>query len=95
LLLWQSRDNIDDAIAFPKKGGKNMKKKLVALLLAASMVIGLAGCGTSSDSASTASDSTGTTSESKEESKDESAAAGEETAAADIDTSEHVVITMR
>ena len=70
-----------------------MKKKLVALLLAASMVIGLAGCGTSSDSASTASDSTGTTSESKEESKDESAAAGEETAAADIDTSEHVVIT--
>lgn len=70
-----------------------MKKKLVALLLAASMVTGLAGCGTSSDSASTASDSTGTTSESKEESKDESAAAGEETAAADIDTSEHVVIT--
>lgn len=70
-----------------------MKKKLVALLLAASMVTGLAGCGSSSDSASTASDSTGTTSESKEESKDESAAAGEETAAADIDTSEHVVIT--
>ncbi len=66
-----------------------MKKKLVALLLAASMVTGLAGCGSSSDSASTASDSTGTTSESK----DESAAAGEETAAADIDTSEHVVIT--
>lgn len=70
-----------------------MKKKLVALLLAASMVTGLAGCGSSSDSASTASDSTGTTSESKEESKDESAAAGEETAAADIDTTEHVVIT--
>lgn len=70
-----------------------MKKKLVALLLAVSMVTGLAGCGSASDSASTASDSTGTASEGKEESKDESTSAGEETAAADIDTSEHVVIT--
>ncbi|NLL76853.1 MAG: DUF3502 domain-containing protein [Clostridiales bacterium] len=71
-----------------------MKKKLVALLLAASMVIGLVGCGSASDSKSTAADSSGSSSESAEEITEESVpAAGEESAAADIDTSEHVVIT--
>ncbi|TCL54628.1 ABC-type glycerol-3-phosphate transport system substrate-binding protein [Kineothrix alysoides] len=72
-----------------------MKKKLVALLLAATMVTGLVGCGNSSASSSTASNPSSSSSESAEESTKENTKESTEgeTAAADIDTSEHVVIT--
>jgi ABC-type glycerol-3-phosphate transport system substrate-binding protein len=62
-----------------------MKKKMLAVLLATSMVAGLAGCGGSSSS-STSDSSSSTTSTSS----DSSSTA---TATSDIDTSEHVVIT--
>lgn len=67
-----------------------MKKKVLALLLASAMVVGLVGCGSST------SDTTAATTEGT---KEEAAAATEETAdegtteTAAIDTSEHVVIT--
>ena len=65
-----------------------MKKKLVALFLATTMVTGLVGCGGSGSAStdSTTKDSTATTE--KKESSDSAS-----TDASAIDTSEHVVIT--
>ncbi len=70
-----------------------MKKKLVSLLLATTMVAGMVGCG-SSDSSTGTSATTDTKSETSATTADTTAsteAAATETA--DIDTSEHVVIT--
>lgn len=67
-----------------------MKKKVLALFLATTMVAGLAGCGGSSgtDSANTSSDTSASTSDSANTSTDTSAS----TDTTAIDTSEHVVI---
>lgn len=67
-------------------GGQIMKKKLVALFLATTMVASLVGCG-SSDSSSTT-DTSGSSSTETTSSSDTAAATS-----TDIDTSEHVVIT--
>jgi len=68
-----------------------MKKKLLAVLLAATMVMGLAACG--SGAATTGSGSSAAGSSSADSAASEGAAAEESGAAAAIDTSEHVVIT--
>lgn len=73
-----------------------MKKKLLATLLSASMVLGIVACGsTSGDSTSTGSDSTAKT-ETTTTSSD-TTTTGTDTASSDaaaaIDTSEHVVVT--
>lgn len=75
-----------------------MKKKLIAALLTATMVIGMAACGSDSGSGSSApaSDSQESSAEESSEASDageEESAGGEEASGgADIDTSEHVVI---
>ena len=83
-----------------------MKKKVLAILLATSMVIGLAACGSSSSTSSSSSSSEAATTAEEEPAADDAAAenteAAEEAVAvdpndpwagwADIDTSEHVVI---
>ncbi len=81
-----------------------MKKKLVAVLLASSMVAGLTACGggSSDDSAAPAQDSSSTeapakeessgSSESSESSESSASSEGSGEAASGIDTSEHVVI---
>ena len=73
-----------------------MKKKLLATLLSASMVLGIVACGsTSGDSNSTGSDSTAkteTTTTSSDTTTTGTDAASSDAAAA-IDTSEHVVVT--
>ncbi len=66
-----------------------MKKKLLATLLSASMVMGLAACG-SSGTDSTGSSASADTTTSKTEASADTASAD---TAAEIDTSEHVVIT--
>jgi len=63
-----------------------MKKKLFAVLLTASMVLGLTACG-AKDTAPAADSKTSTSTEQKTD------APADTTPAADIDTSEHVVIT--
>ena len=69
-----------------------MKKKLLAILLATSMVLGVSACGSST--AESSGEATETATEAGTEAKEESTeSAGTETAAADIDTSEHVVIS--
>lgn len=74
-----------------------MKKKLIAALLTATMVMGLAACGGNDQSQSSApADEGGSSAEEEsqpEESSEEEEAGGEEASGgADIDTSEHVVI---
>lgn len=66
-----------------------MKKKLLALTMAASMVLGLAACGSSESAAPAASESK---TESSSESSDSAAEETTAVAAADIDTSEHVKV---
>jgi len=66
-----------------------MKKKLLAMLLASSMVLGLAACG--NDSTTSTDTSSSATTESKVESNTEDT--GNDDTQAAIDTSEHVVIT--
>ena len=75
-----------------------MKKKLLATLLSASMVMGIAACGsstadstTSTDTTATQTETTTTTTTTTTETTTDTQAT--ETAASDIDTSEHVVIT--
>ena len=79
-----------------------MKKKFLAVLLAASMVASLSACGGGSDASSdnTPADTSSSDSSSSDDSApaDDSAAADDTTASsddpwADVDTSEHVVIT--
>jgi len=79
-----------------------MKKKVVASLLCAAMVVGLVACGnsdsgsagsTDTGSSTSSSDSGSTDSGSSDSGSTESADSGSETSASDIDTSEHVVIT--
>lgn len=76
-----------------------MKKKLVSLLLATTMVAGLAGCGGSNGGSADTSATTDSKTETSATTADTSASgdtASAETASAetaDIDTSEHVVIT--
>ncbi|MBO5033250.1 MAG: DUF3502 domain-containing protein [Lachnospiraceae bacterium] len=66
-----------------------MKKKLVALLMATTMVAGLAGCG-SSDGGSTASDTSSNSTQTTDSGSSDASASADASA---IDTSEHVVIT--
>ena len=70
-----------------------MKKKLVSLLLATTMVAGLVGCGSSNGGSSDTSATTDTKSETSATTADTSSTAAASTETADIDTSEHVVIT--
>ena len=70
-----------------------MKKKLVSLLLATTMVAGLAGCGGSNGGSSDTSATTDTKSETSATTADTSSTEAASTETADIDTSEHVVIT--
>lgn len=67
-----------------------MKKKLVALFMATTMVAGLAGCGGSASSDSTSDSGTSASTADTTAATD---ASSSDSAAADIDTSEHVVIT--
>ena len=71
-----------------------MKKKLVSLLLATTMVAGLVGCGSSNGGSADTGAATDTKSETSATTDDTSASGdAASTEAADIDTSEHVVIT--
>lgn len=70
-----------------------MKKKLVSLLLATTMVAGLVGCGSSNGGSSDTSATTDTKSETSATTADTSSTEAASTETADIDTSEHVVIT--
>lgn len=70
-----------------------MKKKLVSLLLATTMVAGLVGCGNSNGGSSDTSATTDTKSETSATTADTSSTEAASTETADIDTSEHVVIT--
>lgn len=70
-----------------------MKKKLVSLLLATTMVAGLVGCGSSNGGSSDTSAATDTKSETSATTADTSSTEAASTETADIDTSEHVVIT--
>ena len=70
-----------------------MKKKLVSLLLATTMVAGLVGCGSSNGGSSDTSATTDTKSETSATTDDTSSTEAASTETADIDTSEHVVIT--
>lgn len=70
-----------------------MKKKLVSLLLATTMVAGLVGCGSSNGGSSDTSATTDTKSETSATTADTSSTEVASTETADIDTSEHVVIT--
>lgn len=70
-----------------------MKKKLVSLLLATTMVAGLVGCGSSNGGSSDTSATTDTKSETSATTADTSSTEDASTETADIDTSEHVVIT--
>ena len=70
-----------------------MKKKLVSLLLATTMVAGLVGCGSSNGGSSDTSATTDTKSETSATTADTSSTEAAPTETADIDTSEHVVIT--
>ena len=71
-----------------------MKKKLVSLLLATTMVAGLVGCGSSNGGSADTSTTTDTKSETSATTADTTASTeAASTDTADIDTSEHVVIT--
>lgn len=70
-----------------------MKKKLVSLLLATTMVAGLVGCGNSNGGSSDTSATTDTKSETSATTADTSSTEAASTETVDIDTSEHVVIT--
>lgn len=71
-----------------------MKKKLVSLLLATTMVAGLVGCGSSNGGSADTSTTTDTKSETSATTADTSSSTeAASTDTADIDTSEHVVIT--
>ncbi len=80
-----------------------MKKKVIAALLAATMVLGMTACGGNDSQQSSAPESSGAESSAEESpeasdageeesSAEEESAGGEAAAAGDIDTSEHVVI---
>ena len=79
-----------------------MKKKVIAALLAATMVLGMTACGGNDSQQSSASESSAESSAEEsseasdageeESSAEEESAGGEAAAAGDIDTSEHVVI---
>ena len=69
-----------------------MKKKLLATLLSASMVLGIAACGSSTADTSAPADTTAKT-ETKTETTTTDAGSTETADASAIDTSEHVVIT--
>ena len=70
-----------------------MKKKLIAVLLTASMVLGLTACSSGSSSNSSSSSSGSATAENSTSNASTSDNGGDTSAAADIDTSEHVVIS--
>lgn len=67
-----------------------MKKKLVALFLATTMITGLVGCGSSESSGTSSTTKTDSTASTDSSAKADSS---DSTDAAEIDTSEHVVIT--
>ncbi len=70
-----------------------MKKKLLATLLSASMVLGIAACGSSTAETPAPADTTATQTETKTETTTTDAGSTETADASAIDTSEHVVIT--
>ena len=70
-----------------------MKKKLLATLLSASMVMGIAACGSSNAGTTTTDTTAKTETTTTSDSTTSTDSAATETAASDIDTSEHVVIT--
>ncbi len=77
-----------------------MKKKVLSVLLSATMVFSLAACGSSTDAGTTSNETAETSAEetteeaadTAEDAEETTEEAAEDTAAADIDTSEHVVI---
>ena len=70
-----------------------MKKKLLAVLLATTMVASLVACGSGSGSGSSSSDSSSSGSGSTSSSDSSSSGGSSSDSSAGIDTSEHVVIT--
>lgn len=70
-----------------------MKKKLIAVLLTASMVLGMTACGGNSGSGSSSDSSGSTTESSSTDAAGASNDGGSSSGGADIDTSEHVVIS--
>lgn len=70
-----------------------MKKKLLATLLSASMVMGIAACGSSTAETPAPADTTATQTETKTETTTETASSDTAAETPAIDTSEHVVIT--
>ena len=70
-----------------------MKKKLLATLLSASMVMGIAACGSSTADTSTSTDTSAKTETKTESTTTDTASSDTAADASAIDTSEHVVIT--
>lgn len=70
-----------------------MKKKLIAVLLTASMVLGMTACGGNGGSSSSSDSSGSTTESSSTDTAGASNDGGSSSGGADIDTSEHVVIS--